>query len=336
MADTATAADTASAADTATAVDAAATTPGTAADTANTSAKVRAAGAASSAAAADTSPSKLAHAAAAGAGAGSAAGAGAGSASGGVPKATEATPTSLTVTWDATPGPAATYAVQMSTDPSVADGSWKLLSSSLKACTLRKKNLAPNTAHYFRIRALNEAGEGASEWGMPSPPLRTAVGVDPIFRNLLGSQVLRNARGKPGAAAPVDLSELGGGLVALYFSASWCPPCRQFTPSLVAFHDAVRRAGGPGKFEVVFVSSDQDQHSFDEYFANHHGGWFALPFAAQTQRQQCGSYFKVEGIPRLIVFGPDGKIVCSNAVGEHLDFATLARWQAQAGAAPKI
>jgi thiol-disulfide isomerase/thioredoxin len=298
-----------------------------------TTAEAATAGLPAGATAADTSP---AHAAA-GAGAGSTAGtatAGAASTSGGIPNATEATPTSLTVTWDAIPG-AATYAVQMSTDPSLAEGSWKPLSSSLKACALRKKNLAPNTAHYFRVLALDEAGQAASGWGAASPPLRTAVGVDPIFRNLLGSHVLRNVRGKPGAAAPVDLSELGGGLVALYFSASWCPPCRQFTPQLVAFHDAVRRAGGPGKFEVVFVSSDSDQASFDEYFAGHHGGWFALPFAAQAQRQQCGSYFKVEGIPRLIVFGPDGKIVCSNAVGERLDLATLARWQAQAGAAPK-
>ena len=246
-----------------------------------------------------------------------------------VPKLAAATSTSVTVTWSEIPG-AATYAAQMTTDPS-KEASWKLLSTTLKSCAVRKKNLSPGTAYFFRVRAVSEAGEWASQWGQPSAALRTAVGVNPIFRNLLGSQVLQNVKGKPGKAPAVDLNELGGGLVALYFSASWCPPCRQFTPQLVAFHDAVRRAGGPGKFEVVFVSSDQDKASFDEYFANHHGNWFALPFEAQQQRQQCGSYFKVEGIPRLIVFGPDGKIICSNAVGERLDMTTLARWQAQAG-----
>lgn len=249
-----------------------------------------------------------------------------------VPKVAFATPTSVTVTWDKIPG-AAKYAVEMTTDPQKGD--WTLLSDSLKSCAVRKKNLPPSTNHYFRVRGVGDSGDFVTEWGPASSAVPTTKGVSPIFRNLLGNKVLQNAIGKPGKAPSVDLNELGGGLVALYFSASWCPPCRQFTPRLLNFHNQVRQAGGHGKFEVVFVSSDQDKASFDEYFANHHGSWYALPFEAEQQRQQCGSYFKVQGIPRLIVFGPDGKIVSNNAVGESLDMVTLARWQAAAGAAPK-
>lgn len=43
-----------------------------------------------------------------------------------------------------------------------------------------------------------------------------------------------------------------GKVTALYFSAHWCPPCRQFTPQLVDFYNSKR--GTPEEFEIVFVS----------------------------------------------------------------------------------
>ena len=43
----------------------------------------------------------------------------------------------------------------------------------------------------------------------------------------------------------------GKDLVLYYFSAHWCPPCRNFTPLLKDFYD---EAEG---IEIVFVSSDR-------------------------------------------------------------------------------
>ena len=247
-----------------------------------------------------------------------------------VAASTSQTPTTVTITWKPIPG-ATTYAVQMNSNPKLPEDGWVTLSTRLKAPAMRKKNLKPSVAYFFRVRGLSEAGEYNSPWSEVSAAISTAAGVNPVFRNLLGNKLLQNVRGKPGKAPTVDLNELGGGLVALYFSASWCPPCRQFTPMLEKFHSSVRKSAGPGKFEVVFVSSDRDKGSFDEYFANHHGNWFALPFDAQRQREQCGSYFQVKGIPTLIVFAPNGTIVCPNAVGQPLNMSTLAQWQSLAG-----
>ena len=55
-----------------------------------------------------------------------------------------------------------------------------------------------------------------------------------------------------------QLSELLSGAdlkyVGIYFSAHWCPPCRNFTPVLAEFYNAVNQNGKI--FEVIFVSSD--------------------------------------------------------------------------------
>jgi hypothetical protein len=43
-----------------------------------------------------------------------------------------------------------------------------------------------------------------------------------------------------------------------------CPPCRGFTPKLAESYTAMQASGK--SFEIVFVSSDKDQGTFDEYF----------------------------------------------------------------------
>jgi len=79
----------------------------------------------------------------------------------------------------------------------------------------------------------------------------------------------------------------------LYFSAHWCGPCRQFTPAFAEFYLKHK-----DKLEVVFVSSDRDEPSFNEYFGEM--PWLSLPFADRDRKNMLSKKFKVKGIPSVV------------------------------------
>ena len=96
-------------------------------------------------------------------------------------------------------------------------------------------------------------------------------------------------------------------VIALYFSAHWCPPCRQFTPMLKDFFEEL----SDSPLAIIFVSSDRDENSMKEYFATH-GEYFAVPFSdsrlSHTLKQACG----VTGIPTLAIVDKTGKMLDGN------------------------
>jgi nucleoredoxin len=109
-------------------------------------------------------------------------------------------------------------------------------------------------------------------------------------------------------AVQVKVKSLVGKTVGLYFSAHWCPPCRGFTPVLTAVYDELKGRGEG--FEIVFVSADEDQAAFDEYYGEM--PWLALPFEDSLQ-QSLAQYFDISGIPALVIIGADGKTVTTDA-----------------------
>ena len=50
-------------------------------------------------------------------------------------------------------------------------------------------------------------------------------------------------------------------VVGIYFSAHWCPPCRSFTPELAKTYKLLTEEQQKD-FEIVFVSSDNDESGF--------------------------------------------------------------------------
>ncbi|KAM7487305.1 hypothetical protein LguiB_024789 [Lonicera macranthoides] len=112
--------------------------------------------------------------------------------------------------------------------------------------------------------------------------------------------------GKDGVKIPV--SDLVGKRILLYFSAHWCPPCRAFTPKLIEVYHTIKAKDDA--FEVVFISSDRDHTSFEEYFSSM--PWLALPFG-DKRKESLSRLFKVRGIPMLAALGPTGQTVTTEA-----------------------
>ncbi|KAM0952493.1 putative protein-disulfide reductase [Dioscorea sansibarensis] len=126
------------------------------------------------------------------------------------------------------------------------------------------------------------------------------------LESLLVSGELDYVIGKDGVKIPV--SELVGKNILLYFSAHWCPPCRAFLPQLIATYNKIKEKDSA--FELVFLSSDRDQSSFDDYFAQM--PWLALPFGDE-RKKFLSRKFKIRGIPSLVAIGPSGQTVTTDA-----------------------
>jgi nucleoredoxin len=67
--------------------------------------------------------------------------------------------------------------------------------------------------------------------------------------------------------------------VLLYFSAQWCPPCRQFTPLLKQFYESLPA----GALQIVFVSRDKSVGEFWSYYQKDHGSYLAASFAGNAR-----------------------------------------------------
>lgn len=62
----------------------------------------------------------------------------------------------------------------------------------------------------------------------------------------------------------------------------------------------------------MFISGDEDNEAFDAYFSKM--PWLAVPFSDTLKRDSLDASFSVSGIPHLIIFDEDGKIVTNEGV----------------------
>jgi len=141
---------------------------------------------------------------------------------------------------------------------------------------------------------------------------------------------------------PFDLQQLGpSDIIAFYFSAHWCPPCRQFTPLLRKFVELLN-AAGDYSLKIIFVSSDKSETEMWKYMSEEHGNWLALTYGS-SQKDQLSSKYSVSGIPSLMVINGAGQSVVPHAVQIVIQamqnsttqvFKTMFDWRTASGAAP--
>ncbi|KAG5178096.1 thioredoxin-like-domain-containing protein [Tribonema minus] len=214
----------------------------------------------------------------------------------------------LTVQWKAVDACEA-YELQMALWVEGEALAWTTVAAAVKAPIAKKKGLAARTRYVFRVRHVFSGGDDQQqEWAFspPSDPLSPAD-LPARLQQLLPASLV-NAKGETIAA-----SSLAGKVAAIYASAHWCGPCRQYTPQLAQLYAAARQATLP--VEVVFVSLDRSEPDFSSYLATM--PWPAVPYS-DPARQAIASALSVNSVPRLMVFSPTGAVLSENAVGVGL------------------
>lgn len=108
----------------------------------------------------------------------------------------------------------------------------------------------------------------------------------------------------------VSSDQLAGKYVGLYFSASWCGPCRSFTPELIRF-----RNQHADHFEVVLVGGDGTPQDQAKYVTKYKMPWLSMINQSDAAKQASKS-LGVQYIPYLVVLDPSGNVVSKDGVKE--------------------
>ncbi|MGD9874531.1 MAG: thioredoxin-like domain-containing protein [Kiritimatiellia bacterium] len=147
------------------------------------------------------------------------------------------------------------------------------------------------------------------------PKIEETAAIPPEIEALFGDKLI-DAKKK--RVSPASLS---GKKIGIYFSAHWCPPCRAFTPELVKFYNQLKTDNKP--FEIVFVSSDQDEQGMMNYMKEMDMPWLALRFG-DKRIPKLKEQFGVSGIPTLVIVDDKGKTVSNKARGEVMTLGAAA------------
>jgi thiol-disulfide isomerase/thioredoxin len=135
-------------------------------------------------------------------------------------------------------------------------------------------------------------------------PADATINLDTVFSNLGSKDVLKNENG-----ATLAPSFFQGKVVAVYFGGAWCAFCKQTTPLLKEAYDSLRQRF-PRMFEVLYVSVDRNATEYSESVKA-----MEWPRLSYPPPEELIKGCDVSGVPKLLLFGPDGSLMTSDGVG---------------------
>jgi len=155
--------------------------------------------------------------------------------------------------------------------------------------------------------ASSPSGALAAETPAPEPE-RMPLWASPM-QKLFAGKLIQYQNGKLNKVAVSALDDVK--YYALYYSASWCGPCRQFTPGFVSAYRELKQAYP--EFEVVFISADHSAGDMLGYMREDKMAWPAVNF---DQREQKMIEYSGPGIPCLVLVDAKGKVLADTYRGD--------------------
>lgn len=143
----------------------------------------------------------------------------------------------------------------------------------------------------FNATQQTQSQNGTVEVGKPAPDF-TLPGVD---------------------GSPFTLSSLRGKYVLVDFWASWCGPCRQENPNVVAIYNQFRDKN----FTILGVSLDKDKNSWLKAIKDDKLGWKQVS-DLKYWNSEAANLYGVQAIPFNVLVDPEGNVVASNLMGPDL------------------
>ncbi len=135
--------------------------------------------------------------------------------------------------------------------------------------------------------------------------------LSPIATKFASHLMALGADGEPHA---FDAAKLAGVQYwAFYYSASWCPPCRAFTPDLVSFYNDFKPAHP--NFELIFVNDDRSDGDMVNYMKGDAMPWPAVWFADIENPDLNARQYHGPGIPCLVLVDSSGNVLSDSFNG---------------------
>lgn len=133
-----------------------------------------------------------------------------------------------------------------------------------------------------------------------------------LERTAVGQPAIDFTMNNPGDE-PVALSSFKGKHLLVDFWASWCMPCRQENPNVVAMYKKYHPKG----FDILGVSFDKNRDDWLKAIEEDALTWTHVS-DLQGWSNSAGRLYEIRSIPSSLLIDPEGIIIGKNLRGEEL------------------